>query len=471
MSNLNKETVFLIAPKFNWMYGNIPYPPLAASYLSAVTNEIGIRTVLADGTFPQEYKRRIDEICEKRGPILVGISSTFLQMGEGIKVAKRIKQVNKESVVIMGGAGPNCIPKETFFEASDSAVDVVSVGESECTWKEIVTEFLGYTGSRKKIIDSFEGIKGTVLNGPELVVNPPREFIKDLDTLPMPDLNVINARRYIETWKKNSGIGSMSIFPSRGCPFSCIFCDKTIFGKKFRVHSPTRIANEMERLVTKYGPVDDIFLFDDNLTTDKNVMQKVCQEILNRNLKIGWSCQARMDTVDEETLRIMKAAGCTDVYFGLESTSEHLLKYLNKKITLEKARYAIDLTKKAGLRPGIFLLTGIPGETDADAKAMENFVIETKPSLVGFSVLLPFPGTELYRQTKDKIQPNLAISSELINNPKKLKQWDDTRCSVYQKGVFETDPKKTIEKVESVFKNMVTRDQIDYDPSQFIIDR
>jgi len=471
MANLNKETVFLIVPKFNWMYKDIPYPPLASSYLSAVTNEIGIRTTLADGTFPQEYETIIDDICQMKGPVLVGISSTFLQLGEGIKVAKKVKQANKDSMVVMGGAGPNCIPKETFFEASDGAVDVVSVGESECTWKEIVTEFLGYTGSRKKIIDSFEGIKGTVLNGPEPVVNPPREFIKDLDTLPMPDLDVINARRYIETWKKNGGIGSMSIFPSRGCPFSCIFCDKTIFGKNFRVHSPVRIVDEMERLVTEYGPVDDVFFFDDNLTTDKKVMQSVCQEILNRNLKVGWSCQARMDTVDKETLRMMKASGCTDVYFGLESTSKHLLKYLNKKITLEKARCAIDLTKKAGLRPGMFLLTGIPGETEADAKAMEDFVTETKPSLVGFSVLLPFPGTELYRQTKDKIRPELMVSSELINDPEKLKQWDDTRCSVYQEGVFETNPRKTIERIDTVFKEMVVRDQISHDPSQFVMDR
>ncbi len=473
MTKIDKvdNTVCLITPKFNWIYGDIPYPPLAVSYLSAVTNEIGVRTTSVDGTFPREYERKIDEICQKSGPILVGISSTFLQLGEGIRVAKKIKQANKESVVVMGGAGPNCIPNETFFKAADGAVDMISVGESENTWKEIVIEFLGYNGRRDQVVDTFRGIKGTILNSPEPVINPPREFIKDLDTLPMPDLDVIDARRYIETWKKNGGIGSMSIFPSRGCPFSCIFCDKTIFGRKFRVHSPTRIANEMERLVTEYGPIDDIFLFDDNLTTDKKAMRNVCQEILDRKLKVGWSCQARMDTVDEETLRMMHAAGCTDVYFGLEATSDSLLGYLNKKITVEKARYVIDLTKKAKLRPGIFLLTGIPGETEADAKAMMDFVVETKPSLLGFSVLLPFPGTELYRQTKDKIKPELGISPELINDPKRLRQWDDTRCSVYQEGVFKTDPKKSIEDIELAFKEMVVRDQVSHDPSQFIINR
>jgi anaerobic magnesium-protoporphyrin IX monomethyl ester cyclase len=467
----NTKNIFLVAPKFNWMHGDIPYPPLAASYLSAVTNEIGIKTTLADGTFPQEYEQRIADLCQIHEPVLVGISSTFLQMNEGLQVARRIKQANPEAMVVMGGAGPNCIPQKTFFEAANGAVDIVSVGESEYTWKEIVETFMGYQGKRERILDAFVGVRGTVLKGAEPVNNPPRGFVKDLDTLPMPDLEVINAKRYIETWRKNGGVGSISIFPSRGCPFSCIFCDKTIFGKIFRVHSKERIVNEMERLVTRYGPIEDIFFFDDNLTTDKRLMQAVCQEILDRRLNVGWSCQARINTVDEETLRIMKAAGCTGVFFGLESTSPHLLKYLNKGINLDQARMVIDLCKKVGIRPGLFLMTGIPGETEADAQAMENFVLETKPSYIGFSVLLPFPGTQLYQQTKDMIRPELALSPEMINDPSKIKQWDDTRNSIYQKGTFETQPTTTIDRIESVFRTMLIEEGIHHDPSQFVIER
>lgn len=465
------KNVLLVAPKFNWMHADIPYPPLAASYLSATTNEIGIRTTLADGTFPQEYQQRIEDACYKRGPQLIGISSTFLQLGEGLRVARQVKEANPESLVVMGGAGPNCIPPKIFFEAAGNAVDIVSVGESEHTWKEIVETFFGYTGKRRKIHQAFEGVRGTVINNGEQLVNPPRELIKDLDTLPLPDLDIINAKRYIETWKKNGGMGSISLFPSRGCPSSCIFCDKTIFGKKFRVHSPERIVNEMERIATEYGPVDDIFFFDDNLTTDKRVMQNVCREVIHRNLRVGWSCQARMNTVDGETLRLMKAAGCTDVYFGLESTSPGLLKYLNKGITMETARNAISMCKKAGLRPGLFLLTGIPGETQEDAKLMEDFVRETKPSYVGFSVLLPFPGTELYRRTQDQIRPELKVTPELINDPERLQEWDDTRSSVYSEGTFSTNPRETIERIEGQFKQMVEQENIDHEPSQFVIER
>lgn len=459
-----KETV-LVSPPAKWMHADIPYPPLGIAYLSAISNELGIETSVIDAQFP-DYSSKMSELDKQQKTRLIGITSTLIQLPEAINIAKKVKVSNPNSVVVLGGAGPNCLAPEVLFQYSDDSVDLVCQGEGEMTWKEIVSRFVGSdnkNGELNKPQYLFENVQGTLIkDGSSYIQNHSRPQIENLDTIPMPDLKAIEAEKYIELWRKNGGMGSISIFPSRGCPFSCIFCDKTIFGKRFRHHSPGRIVDEMERIARDYKPIDDIFLFDDNLSTNREVMTNMCLEIERRNLKVNWSCQARVNTVDYELLKTMSRAGCGEIYFGVESASPHLLKYLGKNISPEQAIEAITLSRKAGMKPGCFLMVGVPGETKEDIDVLEKFIQQSQPSYVGFSVLIPFPGTELFERSKHLIKP------ELLG---KYEDWDDTRKSIYKDGTFEVSPEKSISRLEESFKTMLSTTQTDYNPSQFVIHR
>lgn len=459
-----ESEVILISPPSNWIYRRIPYPPLGIAYLAAVGKEKGIDTKVIDGQFLQEYKRDLSEVTLRKDPCLVGISSTLLQLSESIEIAKRIKENNPNALIVFGGPGPSCLSPEEFFTRAGESVDLLSYGEGEKTWEEILEIFFGSTNQAKKSPPClFEEVKGVVINEKgKITVNLPRPLLGNIDDIPMPDLEAVRARQYLEEWRRNSGITSISIVPSRGCPFGCIFCDKSVFGKRFRPHSPKRIGDEIERLITEYGPIDDIFFYDDNLSVDKKVLNGVCNEIVRRNLRIGWSCQARVDTIDENTLRNMKEAGCTDVYFGVETASQKLLDFLGKGITVEQAERAIELCHKVGIKPGCFLIVGIPGETREDIEALADFIRKTKPAFVDFSVLTPFPGTLLYQKTKH------LIKAEAL---KKFVFWDDTRASVYKDGVFSVDPKTSITFLEKVFIQMLQEEHVEYDPSQFVKNR
>lgn len=459
------NTIHLISPPAKWMHSGIPYPPLGLAYLSAIGKQNGIGVNVIDGQF-SEFPEKMANLFNKKGPQLVGISATLMQLPDSIAIAKKIKASNPWSIVVFGGAGPNCLSPEQFYSYTSNSVDLVCQGEGELTWTNILQRFLGSDNRSKELLKPqyvFDDIQGTVLfTKDQIKINPPRAQIQDLDTLPFPDLEAIEASRYIELWKKNGGMGSISIFPSRGCPYACVFCDKTIFGRKFRHNSPTRIVNEMERIASDYDLVEDIFLFDDNLSTQRGVMLGLCQEIQSKDLKVSWSCQARVNTVDPELLKTMYDSGCKEIYFGIEAATEKLLTYLGKNISIDQAAQAMTWAREVGMKPGCFFMVGVPTETKEDIEAIATFVRRVKPSYIGLSVLIPFPGTELYTRTHSLIKPELL---------ERFDQWDDTRSSIYKDNTFAINPKESVKYIEKVFRDMIGERGIDYNPSQFVIHR
>lgn len=221
----------------------------------------------------------------------------------------------------------------------------------------------------------------------------------------------------------------------------------------------------MERITHGFGfdsSQDEIFLFDDNLSTKRKIMIGMCESLIRRHVRVNWSCQARVNTVDIEMLSLMAAAGCREIYYGVEAVTPNLLKFLGKGITADQAAEAIQISRSVGMKPGIFLIVGIPGEKKRDIEAMADFIRRTKPAYVGFSTLIPFPETELYERTRHLIRPELKQQYGV---------WDDTRYSVYQSGVFEMDPQQSIAYLENVFKQTLASSGVDHNPSQFVVTR
>jgi radical SAM superfamily enzyme YgiQ (UPF0313 family) len=212
-----------------------------------------------------------------------------------------------------------------------------------------------------------------------------REFIEDLDSLPLPARRLLPLSRY-------QALGyPISIITSRGCPYSCIFCQgRRMVGKKIRKRSAALIVDEIEHILS-YG-INRINVADDLFASDKAKVKEVCGEIQKRGLSFTWSAFARVNTVDRETLQTMKDTGCDSVSFGVESGNPEMLKRIRKKITLDQVRQAVRLCNEVGMIAHTSFMVGLPGETMETLAETKQFA-GSLGSLYGYHFLSPFPGT------------------------------------------------------------------------------
>jgi radical SAM superfamily enzyme YgiQ (UPF0313 family) len=234
--------------------------------------------------------------------------------------------------------------------------------------------------------------------GPE-IFNPPGKFIQDLDGIPFPARHLLPNPLYRYALWPGKKVTTM--ITSRGCPYRCIFCDKSIFGSKWRARSAKNVLDEMEQIV-KDLKIRSIIIYDDLFTLDKHRVQEICEGILARGLRFEWKCEGRVDRVDEEMLRWMKKAGCSLIAYGVESGNEIGLDFLRKGITLPQIRRAFELTRKAEIRPMAYFILGIPVETFEQGLRTIELAKELNPDYAQFSILSPYRGTKLYEEAKAK---------------------------------------------------------------------
>jgi radical SAM superfamily enzyme YgiQ (UPF0313 family) len=229
-------------------------------------------------------------------------------------------------------------------------------------------------------------------SGSDVLLNQPREPLANLEYLPIPAAYYDNAfavdlHRQLEF-----------IITSRGCPAACRFCSSPSFwGKTLRFRSPQSILDEIKYIRDNYGLIY-FSLRDDTFTADRERVMAFCRLLLQEKIYILWNCQSRVNAVDQEMLLMMKRAGCECIQFGVESGSPNVLKELGKKITAEQVKSAALATRRAGINLSIYLITGIPGETDEDLKATLRLIDEIKPGDGQVSPLAYYPGTSLFEK-------------------------------------------------------------------------
>lgn len=423
------KKITLVFPKSSWKFEKTPYPPLGIGYLAAVLAQEGWEVSIIDGQIlnAEEYEKQIKGISEG----IVGISTTLKQINETLRIAALIKQNNSGIPIIVGGAGVIVFDLDPSLT---SHVDLIIKGEAEKYIIPLLNKIKNFQKKQK----------------PQTITckNP-----SNLDELPYPAYDLFPLERYLTIWKKNTGITSVSMITSRGCPYRCIFCDKNISGWKFRARSPKNVVNEMEFLLKKYKNIDDIFFYDDLFVADRARVIEICHEIRRRKLEVSWSAQGRVDRIDEEMLHEMKEAGCTELYFGVESGSDRILQWLRKGFTKKQIIQAFKLCHKVGIKPGMYLIVGVPGETKEDINATKDLIQKCRPYLLNFSYLTPFPGTELFKKTKKCIQ-HYNFSS-----------WDEMNNSIYD-FPFEIDPKKAHDEIYYEFQKMIDKG-MECSPLQF----
>jgi anaerobic magnesium-protoporphyrin IX monomethyl ester cyclase len=237
----------------------------------------------------------------------------------------------------------------------------------------------------------------------KVIINKPRAPIENLNEIPFPARHLLPLQKYkVNTTGLSQNLPITTVITSRGCPNYCIFCDShTIFGRRFRFRSAENIIAEIEDVIGKYGITQFDFV-DDTFTMDKTRVMQFCNMIESKGIKIKWICNARVNTVDFDILKRIKACGCVRVDFGVESGDQQVINNVRKGITLEQVRNAMKMSKAVGLKTMGFFMVGNPLDSKETINKTLKFIKEVDIDYPTFSLSTPYPGTELFQMAKQK---------------------------------------------------------------------
>ncbi len=371
---------------------DITTPPLGLGYLAAVLRERGFKVKIIDDLVEKlstkELFRRL------KNSLVVGITSTTPTFNAALRYAQRIKEIFPHVFVILGGVHVTLKPRDAL---KHPFVDAVCIGEGEETIVEVA--------ERVEAERSLEGVRGVHFRKDGRIVrNKPRSLISDLDSLPFPAFDLMPLEKYSLLGFR---LEQFPVITSRGCPFRCRYCSSSLFmGRRFRARSAENVVDEIEWLIDEFA-AKHIAFSDDTFTLNNRRVEAICDEIIRRGLEVEWSCSSRVDTIRPELLKKMRQAGCTTIYYGAESASPHVLKYYRKGIDIGKIERAVKLTKKAGISVVCSFIIGAPMETREDIERTISFAIKLDPDYAQFTILTPYPGTEIYEEAK---RENLLIT-------------------------------------------------------------
>ena len=405
--------MLLINPSWNTRY---PQPPLGLASLAAVLEKDGHQIEILDANALQlsEY----DVVEKVDGADIIGITAMTPIINSAIQIAKGIKQNNPDCTIILGGPHATTLPEETLNNASE--IDIIVKGEGEETIVELCNTLEGD--------GHIEDVRGIVYrNNGVIKSTPTRPPIMNLDSLPFLAYHLLPLDKYKLHPPHGREYPVMAMLASRGCPYNCIFCSKSVFGSKLRCQSPERTVSEIVYLKERFK-VKEIAFYDDIFTLNKKRTVQFTKELEEQNPDIPWTCEARVNLINEEILREMKKAGCYMIAYGIESGNQMILNNLRKKITIEQIKSAIETTHKAGIQSVGYFMLGSPGETPETIRQTIDFAKSLPLDFAQFAITIPFPGTDLY---------NLYLDSGNKNT-----KWDDfiyANLKSSSAPVFETD--------------------------------
>ncbi len=363
--------------------------PLGLAYIAAYleSDEIPVRVIDAPA-MGMGVEDVVQDIVQHKDAI-VGITMLTPAFRAVADLSASIKKSFPNSVIVLGGAHPTALPERTLREIP--AADIVCIGEGEMAMAEIASVKPG----KKSLLNNIKGI--CYRDNQEIIKTEARPAVSSLDLIPPPARHLLPMDKYHLTASRVSGASFCpTIIVARGCPFSCTYCSRT-FGKTFRSHSIDRIISEIESLILIYH-VDQINIEADTLTVNKKFIRSLCDALIENgiNEKIKWTCESRIDTVDEEILRLMKRAGCWQISYGVETGTQRLLDLINKSVSLQKVEEIFALTKKVGISIRGFFMLGLPTETRADSQATIAFAKKLDPFWAQFTITVPYPGTKMF---------------------------------------------------------------------------
>ncbi|MDD5645315.1 MAG: radical SAM protein [bacterium] len=387
--------VALVNTPFVNLYGPIKlsagrYFPLGLGYISSFLKQYGHNVRIYDPEATGADMNLLRKELSDFNPGLVGITSATPNFQNAVEIAKMAGEFPSNPRVVLGGVHATALGEEILKRYR--CFDFIISGEGELTFRDL----LDCMCSGRPRLDDIDGL--IYRDGEKITKNRARKWIEDLDSLPYPDRDAVPARFYRPHSYNAVSKSWATVVTGRGCPFKCTFCASYLTtGYKYRTRKSSKIVEEIEYLVNRYDIKQIVFL-DDTFTLFKDRVKEICGGIIDRGLDIKWSCFARVNTLDEDTLEIMKKSGCYCLSFGFESGSNDILKKMKKGTTVEECAGVMEKVRKIGLKSLGFFILGAEGETRETINRTIKFARELGPTLAFFNMPVPYPGTELFER-------------------------------------------------------------------------
>lgn len=382
--------------------------PLGIAYLASVLKQEGYDIEILDSVAEGYTSDDLRGFLLGKDYNIIGITTYTPDWYIVKKNLPLIRELLPASKIVIGGPHVNSMVKislgKDLFKES-AFIDVAVYGEGEQTLLEIVRAI-----AEKKALDNISGILWKDGNG-NIHMNQQRELIKDINTIPFPALELLPLSKYKRTPSSYKRIPVRSILTARGCPYSCVFCDRGAFGASVRKRTIDNVMREVERLVVEFK-AEELRIWDDVFTMDEKFTVQICNELKKYNLI--WSCNGRVNMINQNMLKAMKAAGCWAMDFGIESGNDRILKVINKRFTSSKASESIKMAKKAGIEVRAFFILGFPGETIETIQDTINFALSNDIDYATFYLPQAYPGTKLYEIAKKEMALDSDFSNYLI---------------------------------------------------------
>lgn len=377
-SDKNRYRVLLLNPPLFFENGepkslDVSVPPLGLMYLASYINKFSrlFEATIIDMSAEKITLAQFGKKIGKNNPFAIGICTMTPQLQGTLELAEFIKKNLSRKIKIFLG-GPHVSADPRFVLRFEDFFDYAICGEAEKTFLESLNKLL-----------KGEKIKKIQIGDP----------IEDLDELPIPDRHLIKREKYSK---------QESVMFSRGCPYNCYYCSRPAIDKKVRYRSTGNLLEEIRSVYPYCGGRIDFQ--DDSFTLNRNRVTEFCQAVVKKKLNLHWTCNTRIDLVDEELLNLMNQAGCDLIHFGIESGNEKVRREIvNKgKFSNEQIKKVFSLCHRYKIKIGGYFIIGHPGETKQDLEDTKNLILNSNIDLLGLSIPTPFPGSKLFDIAKER---------------------------------------------------------------------
>lgn len=358
------------------------FPPLGLMYIAGYLKQYNPehKIIIYDADAKNATYDDVRNCVKTTAPDVVGITAFSNSLLDVLKVVKTVKEINEKTHICLGGHHAIFYPRECV---KLPGVDSIVYGEGEIPFNELINKI-----EMGAAIENISGVF-TKKNISQLNENA-KYFIKDIDSLPFPARDLLPIKEYYNVIGKENSMAT--ILTSRGCPFSCTFCNSW---RNYRIRSIQNTINEIKECLGM--GLREIFFYDDTFNLNPERVIELCKEIKGQGLKFRWSFRGRCNTVSEKMLLAAKDAGCFSMQIGVETGSDEGLRYLKKGVTIAQIKDTFKLAKKIGIRTVAYFMIGLPFEKNKD-DVMKNvrFLISLDPDYASFAIFNPRPYSVIY---------------------------------------------------------------------------
>ncbi|MFT5891061.1 MAG: anaerobic magnesium-protoporphyrin IX monomethyl ester cyclase [Dokdonia sp.] len=379
-----------------------PYPPLGQLYISGYLNDQNIENYLFDTTFYSK-EDQLAFIKEKQADI-VAIYSNLMTKVEVIKLMKILKTDPQYGFPTIALGGPDISYNlENYLNAG---AQYLVIGEGEETMAELHDALVNKTD-----VTQVAGL--AYLEDGLVTKTKPRIKMKDLSVLPLPNREAIPMDKYLNTWKDNHGMSSMTVSTQRGCPYTCKWCSTAVYGQSYRRRPPELVAAELKMLKDNYAP-DSIWFVDDVFTVSHKWLTAFHEEVIKQDAVIPFECITRAERLNDEILQLLKEAGCYRIWIGAESGSQKIIDAMDRRVDVNVVKEAIQKTNSMDMETGTFIMLGYPGEDLDDINTTVQYLKDANPTHFTITIAYPIKGTSLYSDIEKDIikQPDWETSTD-----------------------------------------------------------